>query len=1192
MKKIFKELFELFVKSNKREPNAIEMLQLKFKASQKASQQVGKGEVIPFPPERITDWTKARPQPPEIEIIDGVQTTRGLGDLFERQMKNIGKKDPALYEDRGGNIIPAQFDESPAFPSYTAKDSLPPGGTRESVRKEAIEKYGIQPERVDEIMNTKFDEKLADEVLKDLDLDDALPNYKETPGEYSRRNTPGSIENLREEMKIAYRNEFDRLTGNETAEELKEILKNLDTDGVPFAAGGVAGLLGERTGYAQGMDVVRKQKKEIPEEIKKKIFEMMMGTRNLGKVIENSERTKSRIGPEGVKAYGLAEGGRTGYNEGLTAKQLKRQETENLAAKVKEYIDIKGSGSISGKQDMYSTGEKSAIKLPEGTTSNVDFINLIANLDIPISEKISLLGGVQYDKFRNKIEKGDKELFLEDPASSINRKIGIGFDSGTGTTGSAKYGIDDKGFMFEIKKTFAEGGPTSTGLNYLLGEDDTNSRVSYGAGGRRGFLKLLAGLGAAGAAFKTGLMSLTKGGVKPIVKELISVPIGNPQGMPVWFKPLVNKIIKEGDDVTKKFGTVDRELVHTKKLDKFEEVTVYQDLSTGNVRLEYGPHLTDDTGKVIRASNEPNVVHLEYKAPEVIEPNPTTGKGGGKTKDEFYAAESEPEIVNWDGDIEMSGINEVNTVDDLIADTSKLQKYATDNKLTIKELSDSMKKQKYKNKLDSDPMEQVNYIENKQGMDAMDYIDEGARVGDFDPKGYRNYDTKGMNLYDGVKKIKKAEGGRIGYGKGDIVTKGIPALLDLVKNKFGKKAITTADKIKTPQKTLDREMFSKFKDRNPDPKRQITDDEFQDLMEEVGDLDAYNFDGTIGSANKIRKEAKDYQDYMYKQYKMGKLDPVAGDKSPGRKKFLQQKFDEMESSGDPKLMTRDEIEELTFFDMGTEMDNFGLSSAEKKGKKLADSMSDAEIDLRDEFPGIEDRLIKQILTDDNPQRVAEVKQTMREALEMQNKGMSVDEIIKTFKGTTRTKQAEGGRMDLWLGGGLKAGKSLTREMLKFMSKGSTNAKSPKELLKLYNPKQFNRLLDNPLNTGKISPETGETADEMILDLMGKMKEDRADMVGDLIGSARRIKKVDDEILAYKNKIIKEMVDGGIDEKTASSFADLMAKEMKEGAAPLLTSSPPKITEQGLIELENIQKNLKTKGRKLNAAGGLAHLLGE
>ena len=43
----------------------------------------------------------------------------------------------------------------------------------------------------------------------------------------------------------------------------------------------------------------------------------------------------------------------------------------------------------------------------------------------------------------------------------------------------------------------------------------------------------------------------------------------------------------------------------------------------------------------------------------------------------------------------------------------------------------------------------------------------------------------------------------------------------------------------------------------------------------------------VGSANKIRKEAKDYQDYMYGQYKMGKLDPVAGDKSPARKRFLE-----------------------------------------------------------------------------------------------------------------------------------------------------------------------------------------------------------------------------------------------------------------------------------------------------------------
>jgi hypothetical protein len=1178
MKKIFAELFEQFVKSNKREPKGMELIQLKFKAN-KLQREADK--IIEFPRNKI------------------------------------------------------------------------------------------QP----------------------LDPDDALPNYKETPGEYSRRNTPGSIENLREEMKIAYRNEFDRLTGNETAEELTDMLKNLDTDGVPFAAGGVAGLL------AQGMDVVRKQKKEIPEEIKKKIFEMMMGTRNLGKVIENSERTKSRIGPEGVKAYGLAEGGRTGYNEGLTAKQLKRQETENLAAKVKEYIDIKGSGSISGKQDMYSTGEKSAIKLPEGTTSNVDFINLIANLDIPISEKISLLGGVQYDKFRNKIEKGDKELFLEDPASSINRKIGIGFDSGTGTTGSAKYGIDDKGFMFEIKKTFAEGGSTSTGLNYLLGEDDTNSRVSYGAGGRRGFLKLLAGLGAAGAAFKTGLLGLTKGGGKKVATEAVKEAATG--GPPPHFFKLVAKIKALGDDITETAALADRQTVK-----KYKDFELTEDLTTGRQEIQrykvlddgqgqadyYGNPLTEETymsytpgeeifqetakGKTKIIKTQPDYQEgtayirsdREYAGdvvdemsgiaddiyeevgeaiPEAIRKGKAGGgrmgyAGGGMGKRAFLkmlggvgagiaglktgllgltkgggkkvATEVAKEVAT-SGAPPPHFFKLVAKIKALGADATP--KYANQPRETITrykdfELTEQLDtgrttvqrfKQSEADYYDEPLMEEV-YMSHRPGemtegaggkfiKTADEYTEDTSFL-----RTSRGNRGDVMDTVDGIPDdlleelgetiVKKADGGRMGYAGGKKVVQG---LISLLNKKAGKNVLTTADKLPIPKKTIDRDMFRQANNRL-NKKRQLTDQEIQDYEMELGDSETWMSEGTVGEAENALKNQKAYQAEMYQQYKMGKLDPVAGDKSPARKRFLEQKLEDMEGSGDKRLMTRDEIEELSTFDLGTEMDNFGLSSAEKKGKKLADSMSDAEIDLRDEFPGIEDRLIKQILTDDNPQRVAEVKQTMREALEMQNKGMSVDEIIQTFKGTTRTKQAEGGRMDLWLGGGLKAGKSLTREMLKFMSKGSTNAKSPKELLKLYNPKQFNRLLDNPLNTGKISPATGETADEMILDMINKTKEDRADMVGDLIGSARKIKKVDDDIIAYKNKIIKDMIEGGIDKETANSFANKIATDMKEEAAPQLTSYIPKITDQGLIELENIQKNLKTKGRKLNATGGLANLLGE
>ena len=187
--------------------------------------------------------------------------------------------------------------------------------------------------------------------------------------------------------------------------------------------------------------------------------------------------------------------------------------------------------------------------------------------------------------------------------------------------------------------------------------------------------------------------------------------------MPVWFPKLVNKVIKEGDDVTKKLATIERETVHTKKIGAQgtyagDEVTVYRNLDSGDVRVEYGGPLLNKEGRVVRASNDPDIVYLEYKAP--VEDITSKGKPI-KTKSEFSAAESEPEVVSWEGDIEFSGDNVVNRVEDLVTDTSELQKYATGKKLTIKELSESMKKQKYKNKLETDVMEQVDHIEKRHG---------------------------------------------------------------------------------------------------------------------------------------------------------------------------------------------------------------------------------------------------------------------------------------------------------------------------------------------------------------------------------------------------------------------------------------------------------------------------------------------
>ena len=202
---------------------------------------------------------------------------------------------------------------------------------------------------------------------------------------------------------------------------------------------------------------------------------------------------------------------------------------------------------------------------------------------------------------------------------------------------------------------FADGG-----LAPLLGEPTyaDGGRIGFKLGGidkaRRAFLKW-AGVGAAGVgAAKSGLLGLLKSG-KPITGVVTSVPIkSGVDGMPAWFKPLVNKVIKEGTEVP---SGAERVIVHKTKLpDSKTDIYVEQDLNTGNVVVDIG------VGKHgFSAGYHGQPVRLEYKASEVIEPNPAgsgfiTSKGqvtstgiskgkmtdkGMKTKEEFWVEEAE-----------------------------------------------------------------------------------------------------------------------------------------------------------------------------------------------------------------------------------------------------------------------------------------------------------------------------------------------------------------------------------------------------------------------------------------------------------------------------------------------------------------------------------------------------------------------
>jgi len=211
--------------------------------------------------------------------------------------------------------------------------------------------------------------------------------------------------------------------------------------------------------------------------------------------------------------------------------------------------------------------------------------------------------------------------------------------------------------------------------------------------------------------------------------------------------------------------------------------------------------------------------------------------------------------------------------------------------------------------------------------------------------------------------------------------------------------------------------------------RDMTPDEFEDFEMDIGsdNLEAYSFDGTVDDGARILKEEKQYMDDMFMEYKKGKLDPVAGDKSPARKRFLEKKLEDAEMSGDKRLITQDEVEELSSFDLGTEMDNAKLYVNDEIKKGVDEIMSDTspaalqksiEVDnLMLEYPGMSRELAKQIANDPDPKRKADVLSMVQQTIKMGDEGMSGDEIIDMFKkGTDRTKQAKGGRIKMAKGG--------------------------------------------------------------------------------------------------------------------------------------------------------------------------------
>ena len=374
---------------------------------------------------------------------------------------------------------------------------------------------------------------------------------------------------------------------------------------------------------------------------------------------------------------GLMKGGRVGYKDG---------------PKISDFVDVQAEGSKSGKQQIQGA--------PEGITIDKETFNAIIKADIPLSEKIDFLASYEYGKGRDRIEKDDQELFLGEGGYK-DRNIGLGFNKdGEGIGGTLMYNMESgkPNFKIGILKKFNKGGRVA----YKDGPADPSKRK---------FLKILGGLASipiVGKFFKIGKVGKTVSKV-PIIKT------ADIEGKPEWFDALVNKVILEGDDVTAKFATGERQIVHSKDLGDGTTVRVTQDTDAGAVRVEYDS--PDNTFE--------DTVQMEYKKPlpDEGDPNPTA---------EFSTAELGP-VGRADGPDDYTiDVDEVggSSISDLDSDVSKLKEYATGKKLNMKEVLSSMKRKDKAKKITTDPQAQSDAVVARQG-DYVDYDDyaKGGRAG-------------------------------------------------------------------------------------------------------------------------------------------------------------------------------------------------------------------------------------------------------------------------------------------------------------------------------------------------------------------------------------------------------------------------------------------------------------------------------
>ncbi len=349
---------------------------------------------------------------------------------------------------------------------------------------------------------------------------------------------------------------------------------------------------------------------------------------------------------------------------------------DNIFTKNKS-LDTRGTfnfgANIDSDNNKYA-GFEIAFPLGKNKTNNMQGINFDNEFLTPYDQKIKEL---------EELNEGKTMLFDGKKYRTNNIYSGSDLKELIGAT-KENFKIGD----FIGPKLMADGGIAGLRQGYSKGKGVDLAR--------RGFLKVLGATAAGVAAFKSGVLKvLGKTEATKAVPKIVE--IGKDAGAPSWFEPMVNKVLADGLDVTKKNAVVDGQTV--KRLDTPNgKVDVYHNERTGEIDVDYmGSGTALDEG-----------VQMNYK-PGIS----MADEGNPRPADEFFATESVPEGRTYgpdDYEIEM-GENTVSNVTDLYSDTLELEKLGGQNPL-IKDISNSINKKRKIKQMNDNPMD---FIIDKQG---------------------------------------------------------------------------------------------------------------------------------------------------------------------------------------------------------------------------------------------------------------------------------------------------------------------------------------------------------------------------------------------------------------------------------------------------------------------------------------------